>query len=140
MRGIEGRDGVKEHKTWCNKGIGIVCLNHLPCSYARRGNALHGSTGKLKGLRGQGWSGCGRPTEGIHLLRAESYEYSSPSSVSKMNLLSSLEKETRGSLSNSAGSSGKFERMALSSGRFGDSSMLWYRKRISFAGNLRWVY
>ena len=43
--------------------------------------------------------------------------YSSPLSVSKMYLLSSLEKETRGSASNSAGSCGKLG--ALGSGAGG---------------------
>ena len=46
-------------------------------------------------------------TEGIHLFNASSYSYSWPSSVSRINLLSSLEKEIRGSASNSDGSWGK---------------------------------
>lgn len=43
-------------------------------------------------------------TVGIHRFKAVSYSNSWPSSVSKMNLSSSFEKEMRGSLSNSEGS------------------------------------
>lgn len=43
------------------------------------------------------------PTTGTHRLRSLSHSYSLPSSVSRMNLSSSRENETRGSSSNAEG-------------------------------------
>ena len=48
-------------------------------------------------------------TVGIHRFNTVSYSNSRPSSVSRINLSSSFEKEIRGSLSNSEGSWGKFD-------------------------------
>ncbi len=47
------------------------------------------------------------PTTGTHLFSPLMYSYSGPSSVSRIHLSSSLEKEIRGSLSNSEGDWGK---------------------------------
>ena len=64
-----------------------------------------------------------KPTTGTHRLRSLSHSYSLPSSVSRMNLLSSREKETRGSASNAEGDCGKPVRRpssgALPSAMFG---------------------
>jgi hypothetical protein len=47
------------------------------------------------------------PTTGTHLFSPLTYSYSVPSSVSRIHLSSSLEKEIRGSLLNSEGDWGK---------------------------------
>jgi hypothetical protein len=71
-----------------------------------------------------------RPTEGIHLFSTLSYSYSAPSSVSRINLLSSLEKDMRGSLSKSEGDWGKPFTDPRSSGGFGEPSMVMTSKLV----------
>ena len=59
--------------------------------------------GRERGDMSVGSDSLHLPTTGIHRFRAVSHSNSLPSSVSRMNLLSSLEKETRGSASNEDG-------------------------------------
>ena len=67
-------------------------------------------------LHGHAWGGgkemghASVPTTGTHLFNPWMYSYSVPSSVSRIHLSSSLEKEIRGSLWNSEGDCGKPDR------------------------------
>lgn len=77
--------------------------------------------GRAQGASDDDGSDAKKPTESIHLLSTGSYMYSSPFSISRMCLLSSLEKDIRGSVSNSEGSCGKLGAVAA---RAGGSSMI----------------